>query len=102
MLKIALLFLIVGLVAALFGFTSVAGASFAIAKFFAFLFLVLFLIFPPLVEQGQGLWAKRTELFERGQQFFRCDMRGAQFSHHHAGGRQFLYHGRVGARAGVA
>ena len=43
--KIALIFLVVGLVAALFGFTSVAGASFAIAKFFAFLFLVLFLIF---------------------------------------------------------
>ena len=45
MLKLALLFLAVGLVAALFGFTSVAGASFAIAKFLAFLFLVLFLIF---------------------------------------------------------
>jgi uncharacterized membrane protein YtjA (UPF0391 family) len=36
---------VIGLVAALFGFTTVAGASFAIAKFFAFLFLVLFLIF---------------------------------------------------------
>jgi len=45
MLKLALLFLLIGLVAALFGFTSIAGASFAIAKFFAFLFLVLFLIF---------------------------------------------------------
>ena len=45
MLKLALLFLVIGLVAALFGFTSIAGASFAIAKFFAFLFLVLFLIF---------------------------------------------------------
>ena len=45
MLKLALVFLVVGLVAALFGFTSIAGASFAIAKFFAFLFLVLFLIF---------------------------------------------------------
>jgi predicted PurR-regulated permease PerM len=31
--------------------------------------LVLFLIFPPLVEQGQGLWQKRTELFERGQEY---------------------------------
>jgi predicted PurR-regulated permease PerM len=31
--------------------------------------LVLFLIFPPLVEQSQGLWEKRTELFERGQEF---------------------------------
>ena len=45
MLKLALLFLVIGLVAALFGFTTIAGASFAIAKFFAFLFLVLFLIF---------------------------------------------------------
>ena len=45
MLKLALLFLVIGLVAALFGFTSIAGVSFAIAKFFAFLFLVLFLIF---------------------------------------------------------
>jgi uncharacterized membrane protein YtjA (UPF0391 family) len=45
MLKLALIFLVVGLIAAMFGFTSIAGASFAIAKFFAFLFLVLFLIF---------------------------------------------------------
>jgi uncharacterized membrane protein YtjA (UPF0391 family) len=45
MLKLALIFLLIGLVAALLGFTSLAGASFAIAKFFAFLFLVLFLIF---------------------------------------------------------
>ncbi|HEU5251305.1 MAG TPA: DUF1328 family protein [Thermoanaerobaculia bacterium] len=45
MLKLALIFLAVGLVAALLGFTSVAGASFAIAKLLAFLFLVLFLIF---------------------------------------------------------
>ena len=45
MLKLALIFLVVGLVAALFGFTAVAGASFAVAKFFAFLFLVLFMIF---------------------------------------------------------
>src|SRR5207237_1268916 len=33
MLKLALLFLVIGLVAALFGFTAIAGASFAIAKF---------------------------------------------------------------------
>ena len=31
--------------------------------------LVLFLIFPPLVEQAQGLWERRNEMFERGQQF---------------------------------
>ena len=31
--------------------------------------LVLFLIFPPLVQQGQALWEKAPEMFERGQQF---------------------------------
>jgi uncharacterized membrane protein YtjA (UPF0391 family) len=35
----------VGLVAALLGFTTIAGASIAIAKFLAGLFLVLFLVF---------------------------------------------------------
>lgn len=45
MLKLALTFLLIGLVAALLGFTGIAGASFAIAKFFALLFLVLFLVF---------------------------------------------------------
>jgi uncharacterized membrane protein YtjA (UPF0391 family) len=45
MLRLAIVFLLVGLVAALLGFTSIAGASFAIAKIFAFLFLVLFLVF---------------------------------------------------------
>ena len=45
MLYWAFMFLIVGLVAAVLGFTNIAGASFAIAKFLAGLFLVLFLIF---------------------------------------------------------
>ena len=45
MLYWAFVFLVVGLVAALLGFTSVAGASFAIAKFLAALFLILFLVF---------------------------------------------------------
>jgi uncharacterized membrane protein YtjA (UPF0391 family) len=45
MLKIALTFLVIGLVAALLGFTGIAGASFAIAKFFALLFGILFLVF---------------------------------------------------------
>jgi uncharacterized membrane protein YtjA (UPF0391 family) len=45
MLKLALTFLAIGLVAALLGFTGVAGASFAIAKFFAVLFGILFLVF---------------------------------------------------------
>jgi uncharacterized membrane protein YtjA (UPF0391 family) len=41
----ALVFLVIGLVAALLGFTTIAGASFAVAKFLAGLFLVLFLVF---------------------------------------------------------
>jgi uncharacterized membrane protein YtjA (UPF0391 family) len=41
----ALVFLVVGLIAALLGFTTIAGASIAIAKFLAGLFLVLFLVF---------------------------------------------------------
>ena len=45
MLHMALVFLVIGLVSALLGFTAVAGASFAIAKFLAGLFLVLFLVF---------------------------------------------------------
>lgn len=45
MLQMALTFLVIGLIAALLGFTTIAGASFAIAKFLAGLFLVLFLVF---------------------------------------------------------
>jgi uncharacterized membrane protein YtjA (UPF0391 family) len=45
MLHMAIVFLVVGLIAALLGFTTIAGASIAIAKFLAGLFLVLFLIF---------------------------------------------------------
>jgi uncharacterized membrane protein YtjA (UPF0391 family) len=45
MLHMALVFLVMGLIAALLGFTTIAGASFAIAKFLATLFLVLFLVF---------------------------------------------------------
>jgi uncharacterized membrane protein YtjA (UPF0391 family) len=45
MLRLALIFLVIGLVAGLLGFTTVAGASLAIAKFFAVLFLILFLVF---------------------------------------------------------
>jgi uncharacterized membrane protein YtjA (UPF0391 family) len=40
-----LVFLVIGLIAALLGFTTIAGASFAIAKFLAGLFLILFLVF---------------------------------------------------------
>ena len=45
MLYWALVFLIVGLLAAALGFTNIAGGAFAVAKFLAGLFLVLFLIF---------------------------------------------------------
>jgi uncharacterized membrane protein YtjA (UPF0391 family) len=45
MLQMALVFLVVGIVAALLGFTTIAGASIAIAKFLAGLFLLLFLVF---------------------------------------------------------
>jgi uncharacterized membrane protein YtjA (UPF0391 family) len=45
MLHMALVFLVVGLIAALLGFTTIAGASIAIAKFLAGLFLLLFLVF---------------------------------------------------------
>lgn len=45
MLQMALVFLVVGLVAALLGFSTIAGASIAVAKFLAGLFLVLFLVF---------------------------------------------------------
>jgi len=45
MLKWALIFLGIGLVAALLGFTGVAGASFVIAKALAIVFGLLFLVF---------------------------------------------------------
>ena len=45
MLHMALVFLVVGIFAALLGFTTIAGASFAVAKFLAGLFLFLFLVF---------------------------------------------------------
>jgi uncharacterized membrane protein YtjA (UPF0391 family) len=52
MLHMALTFLVIGLVAALLGFTTIAGASFAIAKFLAGLFLLLFLVFLVLAILG--------------------------------------------------
>jgi uncharacterized membrane protein YtjA (UPF0391 family) len=52
MLQLALVFLVVGLLASLLGFTTIAGASFAVAKFLAGLFLVLFLVFLILAIAG--------------------------------------------------
>ena len=44
MLQGALVFLLVGVIAALLGFTTIAGASFALAKILAAVFLFLFLL----------------------------------------------------------
>lgn len=55
MLKAAAIVLVIGLVAALLGFTTIAGASFAIAKILAGIFLFAFLML--LVA---GLFATRT------------------------------------------
>ncbi len=44
MLRWALIFLVVGLIAGILGFTNVAGASIAIAKTLFFVFLVIFVI----------------------------------------------------------
>lgn len=52
MLHMAFVFLVIGLIAALLGFTTIAGASFAIAKFMAGLFLVLFIVFLVIAVAG--------------------------------------------------
>jgi uncharacterized membrane protein YtjA (UPF0391 family) len=44
MLHWALTFLVLGLIAALFGFTSIAGASIGIAKILFFVFLAIFAV----------------------------------------------------------
>ncbi|MBS0281035.1 MAG: DUF1328 domain-containing protein [Proteobacteria bacterium] len=44
MLRWALIFLVIGLIAGLLGFTGVAGASIAIAKTLFFIFIALFLV----------------------------------------------------------
>ena len=53
MLRLAFLFLILGLIAGLLGFTGIAGASFAIAKF---LFAIFILIFAVLLVVGLGIF----------------------------------------------
>jgi uncharacterized membrane protein YtjA (UPF0391 family) len=52
MLQMALTFLVIGIIAALLGFTTIAGASIAIAKFLAGLFLLLFIVFLVLALVG--------------------------------------------------
>jgi uncharacterized membrane protein YtjA (UPF0391 family) len=44
MLRWALLFLVIGLVAAVLGFGGIAGASFAIAKILFYIFIAIFLV----------------------------------------------------------
>jgi uncharacterized membrane protein YtjA (UPF0391 family) len=44
MLRWAVIFLILGLIAGVLGFTAIAGASIAIAKFLFFLFIAIFII----------------------------------------------------------
>jgi len=44
MLRWAVLFLVIGLVAGILGFGGIAGASFAIAKILFFVFMVIFLV----------------------------------------------------------
>ncbi len=44
MLRWALIFLVIGLVAAVLGFTNLAGASIEIAKVLFYIFLVVFLV----------------------------------------------------------
>jgi len=55
MLKGAAIFLLIGLIAAVLGFTTIAGASFAIAKLLAGIFLFIFLMLLVL-----ALFATRT------------------------------------------
>ena len=44
MLRWALIFLVIALIAAVLGFTSIAGASIAIAKTLFYIFLIVFLV----------------------------------------------------------
>ena len=53
MLQWALVFLVLGLVAALLGFTSIAGASIGIAKILFFVFLAIFAVML-IVGLGRG------------------------------------------------
>ncbi len=44
MLRWALIFLVVGLIAGVLGFTTLAGASIAVAKFLFFIFIAIFVV----------------------------------------------------------
>jgi uncharacterized membrane protein YtjA (UPF0391 family) len=53
--KWALVFLAIGIVAAILGFTGIAGASFAIAKILAFVAIAIFIV---LVALGLTIFKK--------------------------------------------
>ena len=55
MIKWALVFLVIGIVAAVLGFTGIAGASFTIAKILAFIAIAIFVI---LVALGLTIFKK--------------------------------------------
>ena len=55
MLRIAILFLVIALIAALFGFTPVAGVAYDAAKILFFVFIVLAV----LSLLGHGYWGRR-------------------------------------------
>jgi len=55
MIKWALIFLVVGVIAGILGFTGIAGASFAVAKI---LFFVAILIFVVLLALGLTIFKK--------------------------------------------
>lgn len=61
MLYWAVVFLVIALVAALFGFGGIASAAAGIAKFLFFLFVVVFVILLVM-----GLIGRRRALYERG------------------------------------
>lgn len=64
MIELAIAALVIGLIASLLGFTSIAGASFAIAKVIAGIFLVLFVILLVLAwGVGSALFSLFSPLF---------------------------------------
>jgi uncharacterized membrane protein YtjA (UPF0391 family) len=57
MLRLALFFFVVSLVAALFGFTGISAATAGIAKFLFFLFIVICIAFVVIgLAIGSALW----------------------------------------------
>jgi uncharacterized membrane protein YtjA (UPF0391 family) len=57
MLRLALVFLVIALLAALFGFSTLAGTAMDAAKIVFFVFLVLFVL---TLIFGRGSWSSRA------------------------------------------